>query len=121
MIIVNNINPNKLHDELISAGIKPIFLKNDKKENEILAESTQILFEEDTDMNLVQEIIKQHNPEPVKNENENTIYSFCKNMIETRTYKDKQDMEFRLDVFYAKDRLTNEEYQNLVGMLSFEK
>lgn len=61
---IKNVNPNKLVDELVNAGIKIICATNDKQENEHIAENTWIEFEDGTDMELVQSIIDNHNPEP---------------------------------------------------------
>lgn len=64
-MIVNNVNPNKLHDELINAGLPPILVTNDRKEGQIVAENTWIIFEDGTDMNLVQQIIDAHDATPL--------------------------------------------------------
>ena len=46
-----------------------------------------------------------------------TTYTLCKTVIEKKTYKSKEDMQFRLDVFFAGDRLSSEEYQELTELL----
>lgn len=53
-----NVNTNKLHDELINEGINPILVES-------LEEKTWITFAENTDMDLVQQIIDTHDPTPL--------------------------------------------------------
>lgn len=43
------------------------------------------------------------------------IYKVCKRTIERGNYPD--DMQTRLDVFYAAGKLTTEQYDELVNML----
>lgn len=64
-MIVSNVNPNKLQDELIKNGITPLFVNHDKKEGEYIADNTWIKFEEGTNMDLVQQIIDAHDPTPL--------------------------------------------------------
>ncbi len=64
-IAVNNINPNKLHDELMNKDITPVLVQHDKKEGECIAENTWITFEQSTDMDSVQQIIDAHDPTPI--------------------------------------------------------
>lgn len=52
-----NINPFKLHEELIENGIEPIFLENDCPEYEYIAENVWITFKENVNMDLVNQII----------------------------------------------------------------
>ena len=65
VVICNNVNPTKLHDELILNGIVPLTLEEDKNEGDYVAENTWITFAEGTDMDLAQQIIDAHNPTPV--------------------------------------------------------
>lgn len=53
-----NVNANKLHNEFINAGIVPTLVQsqNDK---------TWITFTDDTDMQMVQQIIDAHDPTPL--------------------------------------------------------
>lgn len=44
-------------------------------------------------------------------------YNLCKKIIENKTYISIEDMEKKLDVFYANNRLTSEEYEELRGLL----
>lgn len=44
-------------------------------------------------------------------------YFLCKNMIEGKRYKSLGDMQLKLDVFFAADRLTQEEYEELNSLL----
>lgn len=53
-----NINTNKLHDELIANGIMPLLVESIDNE-------TWITFQENTDMELVQQIIDAHDPTPL--------------------------------------------------------
>ena len=63
--VYNNVNPNKLQDELISAGIRPIIVTNDLKKGEYIAENTWITFDDDVDITKVDEVVSNHNPIPV--------------------------------------------------------
>ena len=47
-----------------------------------------------------------------------TTYILCKRVIEGKTYSSKEDMQFRLDVFFAGGRLTSEEYTELTDLLA---
>lgn len=58
----SNVNPNKLHDELIKAGVIPVLVQNDLKEGEYIANNTWVTFADGTDMELVQKIIDAHEP-----------------------------------------------------------
>lgn len=66
-ITIRNVNPAKLQDELIYAGIK--VLKTESKisgKNGDIAEQTSIAFDDDSvDMELVQQIIDEHDPTPL--------------------------------------------------------
>ena len=53
-----NVNTNKLHDELINAGITPLLVESKE-------DKTWITFADDADMTAVQAIIDAHNPEPL--------------------------------------------------------
>lgn len=43
-------------------------------------------------------------------------YDFCKMIIEKKTYV-RADMLEKLDLFYLRDRVTREQYEELVGMI----
>ncbi len=45
------------------------------------------------------------------------IYRVCKRTIKRGNYPD--DMQMRLDVFYATGKLTTEQYDELVSMLGY--
>jgi len=45
-------------------------------------------------------------------------YLFCKKIIENRTYESKEDMLIKLDVFLLNDRITQDQYNELVSMLN---
>jgi len=63
-MIVRNVNPTKLHDELIAHGIVPISVKHDRRKGDFIAENTWITFADGTDMTVVQQVIDAHNPTP---------------------------------------------------------
>ena len=44
-------------------------------------------------------------------------YTFCKKVIENGMYGTKEDMLIKLDVFLLNDRITQEEYNELVDLL----
>jgi hypothetical protein len=46
------------------------------------------------------------------------VYALCKAKIEQKRYESKEKMQEMLDVFYAGDRLTTEEYQELSLLLA---
>jgi hypothetical protein len=47
-------------------------------------------------------------------------YIYCKKVIQNGTYGTKEDMLIKLDVFLLNDRITQEQYNELVGMLCAE-
>lgn len=47
------------------------------------------------------------------------IYTLCKKVIASGNY-DKEDMHKKLDVYLLCDRITQEQYEELVDMISFE-
>ena len=57
--IIENVNANKLHDELIASGVTPIMvlIRPD--------ESVELMLSDDIDMTAVQAIIDAHNPAPL--------------------------------------------------------
>ena len=65
IVTIENINPNKLHDELINAGLTPVLVENDRPENSHIASHTWITFVEGTDMTAVQAVIDTHDPTPL--------------------------------------------------------
>lgn len=60
-----NVNTNKLHDELINAGIMPLLVESNMIKGEYIAEKTWITFSDDVDMTVVQTVIDAHNPVPL--------------------------------------------------------
>lgn len=48
------------------------------------------------------------------------IYNLLKNLIEAGKYE-KEDMQNKLDVFFAFDRITLEQYQELMEMINVEE
>lgn len=63
-MLIKDVNPNKLHDELMIAGILPISVINDLQYGAYMAENTTITFAPGTDMIAVQAIIDAHDPIP---------------------------------------------------------
>jgi len=47
-----------------------------------------------------------------------TTYTLCKTVIERKTYKNKEEMMMKLDVFLLNDRITQEQYNELVNILN---
>jgi hypothetical protein len=45
-------------------------------------------------------------------------YTYCKKVIENRTYTTKEDMQIKLDVFLLNNRITQEQYNELTAMLN---
>jgi hypothetical protein len=45
-------------------------------------------------------------------------YIFCKKVIENKTYTTKEDMQIKLDVFLLNNRITQEQYNELTGLLN---
>jgi hypothetical protein len=44
-------------------------------------------------------------------------YTYCKKVIQNGTYGTREDMLIKLDVFLLNDRITQEQYNELVSML----
>ena len=65
-MIVKNVNPNQLLDELIEMGINSeyIFITSDIQLGEYIAENTEITFGENVDRELIEQVIENHNPTP---------------------------------------------------------
>lgn len=47
-----------------------------------------------------------------------TTYTLCKKVIENSAYYSKEDMGIKLDVFLLNNRITQEEYNELVNLLN---
>lgn len=45
-------------------------------------------------------------------------YIFCKKVIANGTYGTKEDMMIKLDVFLLNNRITKEEYEELINLLN---
>ena len=65
MMLIKNINSKKLYTELAEIGVQISKMQNDAKEGEQIAMNTWVLFEDGTDMELVQQIIDAHDPTPL--------------------------------------------------------
>jgi hypothetical protein len=63
-MIVNNVIPNKLHQELINSGVECSVFHN-LEDGRYYIGDCEIMFAENTDMNLVQQIIDAHDPTPL--------------------------------------------------------
>lgn len=65
-MIVHNINPKKLFNELEKADITPVRFIYKTIDNEyFITEEANIIFSDDTDMELAQQIINAHDPTPL--------------------------------------------------------
>jgi len=64
-VIFEDVNPDKLHNELIAAGISPLSVSNDLIHGEYIASKTEITFDPDVDMIAVQAVIDAHDPTPL--------------------------------------------------------
>lgn len=49
---------------------------------------------------------------------QNITYRLCKNKIEKGMYETQEEMQVMLDVFYAGERITGDQYQELSDLLS---
>lgn len=47
-----------------------------------------------------------------------TTYTLCKSMINRGTYVSKEEMQLKLDVFFANNRITQTEYEELTDLLA---
>jgi hypothetical protein len=47
-----------------------------------------------------------------------TTYTLCKSMINRGTYESKEDMQLKLDVFFANNRVDQSEYEELTDLLA---
>ena len=45
-------------------------------------------------------------------------YKLCKTVIKNKTYISKEDMRIKLDVFLLNNRITQEQYEELVGLMN---
>jgi hypothetical protein len=45
-------------------------------------------------------------------------YSYCKKIIQNKTYSSKEDMMDKLDVFLLNSRITETEYNELTALLN---
>lgn len=48
----------------------------------------------------------------------NLTYRLCKTLIEKGNYTSKDDMQIKLDVFFANNRINENEYEELTGILN---
>lgn len=45
-------------------------------------------------------------------------YTYCKIVIEKKTYSTKEDMQTKLDVFLLNNRITQDQYNELTALLA---
>jgi hypothetical protein len=45
-------------------------------------------------------------------------YTYCKRVIENKTYVSKENIQIKLDVFLLNNRITQEQYNELTAMLT---
>lgn len=45
-------------------------------------------------------------------------YTYCKKVIENRTYGTKEDMQIKLDVFLLNNRINQTQYDELTALLT---
>ena len=45
-------------------------------------------------------------------------YIFCKKIIQNGTYRTKEEMQLKFDVFLLNNRITQEEYEELTNLLA---
>ena len=45
-------------------------------------------------------------------------YTYCKKVIENKTYSNKDDMKNKLDVFLLNNRITQDQYNELNNILN---
>lgn len=50
----------------------------------------------------------------------NLTYLGCKSQIERKSYKSKEEMQQKLDIFLIGDRITQDEYRELTDLLNAE-
>ncbi|MCC0647860.1 hypothetical protein [Clostridioides sp. ZZV15-6598] len=49
------------------------------------------------------------------------MYNLLKLMIEQKNYSTEEDLQHKMDVFYAVNRITEEQYLELTGLLNKEE
>lgn len=47
-----------------------------------------------------------------------TTYTLCKTVIDHGTYASKEEMQLKLDVFFANNRISQGEYEELTDLLA---
>ena len=45
-------------------------------------------------------------------------YKLCKQIITNKTYASKEEMQAKLDVFFANNRINQDEYEELTNLLA---
>lgn len=61
-IHMQNVNPTKLHDELIEAGIPPKMVRSDAEDGQVIAANVWIDYEGPVDEETFQSVVSNHNP-----------------------------------------------------------
>jgi len=65
IIEVKNVNPDKLHNELIKANLAPLRVNNDLIKGETTAINTWLTYPDDADTQAIQVVINAHDPTPL--------------------------------------------------------
>jgi len=65
IIEVKNVNPNKLHSELITANLAPLLVQNDLVQGGNIAVNTWLTYPDDADTQAIQVVINAHDPTPL--------------------------------------------------------
>ncbi|WP_176714388.1 hypothetical protein [Dehalobacter sp. TeCB1] len=47
-------------------------------------------------------------------------YTYCKKVIENRSYGTKEDMQMKLDVFLLNNRINQEQYNELTALIAVQ-
>lgn len=59
------VNPHRFHQEMIYAGITPVLVEFEVSKDEYIAEKTWVTFDENVDIDLVNQIVEAHDPTPL--------------------------------------------------------
>lgn len=64
-ITINNVNVNKLANELVAQNVVPKDISSDLIGSEIIAKTATVTFADGTDIDFVQSILDAHDPSPL--------------------------------------------------------
>lgn len=65
-IEIKNVNPTKLHDELIKASLAPLLVENDLVQGENVAVNTWLTYPDDANVQAIQTVIDAHDSTPLQ-------------------------------------------------------